>query len=507
MLALVCEISRWCLTLILIGISVWLVYLIQKSNKPQNETTIAAWAFLAFSNLEKLMVLCFRDQFFLAQEQLPDTDMCYIYAQACHGLLEPITFYAGTFLARDSILGVSPSRSRHIGGWIWLTAAFFIVCIPIDTYIFIPPAIEGFCVVSLIAGLVAFSNTVIFALKLWNESKNIPTRERGENKRIFSWIAFLLFVYGILSFVDANLHPGDWAVVIRELNFLLSLYFMINVYIYWIILPWKLSTAQSFFKLLLPKKRQGVSRSNVLPIPMKSVLPPPELNWSLKANPRALKPKEDNYKELGSRSEIEKEDASDVLYTPIASMAVPACYSEGQNELEFDIDAGTRRSPKAVLRSIMSFSESCSQKKSINVNPRSLLPPISTSDGISNRPVTELEMSDDERNKGETNLNLGKDEASENEEEDDFMLEREPTLFPSMPCSQRASIIEQPDPLEAQKLSTLNKPKESSKVKSMSLSTTNIEDVFGVGFSETPDGRKRSKRETATWNINDIPVL
>jgi len=292
------------------------------------------------------------------------------------------------------------------------------------------------------------------------------------------------------------------------LNFMLSLYFMINVYYWWIVLPWKLSKAESVFKLLLLKKRQGVSRSNVLPIPMKSVLPPPELKQSLKANPRALRRKEDNYQKLGSKTEIEKEDASEVLYTPIASMVVPTCCSEGQSELEFDIDAGTRRSPKAVLRSLLSFSESCSPKKSIKVNPRSLLPPISTSDGISNRPVPELEMSDDEINKEETKENLGRAEGSENEEdEDDFMLEREPTLFPSMPCSQRASIIEEPDPLEAQKISTLHEPKESSKVKSMSLSTKNIEDVFGVGFSETPDGRKRSKRETVTWNINDIPLL
>jgi len=75
-------------------------------------------------------------------------------------------FYAAVFLARHSILGVLPSRSRHTGGLIWVAAAFLIVCTPIDTYLFTPPAIKGFCVVSMISGLVAFSNTVIFTLKL-----------------------------------------------------------------------------------------------------------------------------------------------------------------------------------------------------------------------------------------------------------------------------------------------------------------------------------------------------
>jgi len=307
--------------------------------------------------------------------------------------------------------------------------------------------------------------------------------------------------------VDANLQPGDWAVLVRELNFLLSLYFMINICYYWIILPWKLSKAESFFKLLLLKKRHAVPSNSVPPIPMKSVLPQPELKQRLKGNSRAGKRTEDNYQQLVSKAEIEKEDPSEALYTSIPRTSITTCSSEGQSELEFDIDAGTRRSPKAVLRSIMSFSESCGRKNSINVNPGSLLP-LSVSDGISKGNVPELEISDDEGNKEETNEILGRDEASENE--DDFMLEREPTLFPSMPCSQRASIIEvdnMQDPVEAQRLSPQNGLKESSEVPSKSLSTTNIEEVFGVGFSETPDGKESSKRETATWNINDIPVL
>jgi len=243
---------------------------------------------------------------------------------------------------------------------------------------------------------------------------------------------------------------------------------------------------------------------------MKSVLPQPELKQRLKGNSRAGRRTEDIYQQLGSKAEIEKEDPPEALYTPIARTPITTCSSEGQSELEFDIDAGTRRSPKAVLRSIMSFSESCGQKKSINVNPGSLLP-ISVSEGISKGNVPELEIFDDEGNKQETNEILGRDEASENEEhEDDFMFEREQQLFPSMPCSKRASIIEvgnEQDPLEEQTFSTLNGPKDSSEVPSMSLSTTNIEEVFGVGFSETPNGKEKSKRETATWNINDIPVL
>jgi len=313
-------------------------------------------------------------------------------------------------------------------------------------------------------------------------------------------------VYGVISFVDANLIPGDWAVVMREVNFLLSVYFMINVCYHWIIIPWKLSKAEPLFKLLLLKKNRGVSSNETPPIPMNSVLPPPEWKQGLKVSSRARRRTEDRYRKLGDKAETEKESTPESLYTPIAlTPKTSSSSTEGLSELEFNIDTGTRRSPNAVLNSLMSFSESSTHKNSISVNPRSLLPGLLSED-ISRKTVHQLETSDNESNKEETSENLEGDEA----DEDDFMLTREPTLFPSMPGSQRASVVElvnEQDPLGAKSLSTVSEPKEATKVPLMSPSVAKGEDVFGVGFSESPDGRKRSKRETVTWNINDIPVL
>jgi len=231
-LAISCEISRWVLTVSLAGISVHLAYLIQNSSKFQGRVRVAALAFLMLSNIEKLIVLIFRDQFFLSRWDHPDIDMCYIYAQACHGFFEPLMFCAAIFLARHSHPGALPSKSGHIGASIWITVAFVSVCIPVDNYLFTPPSVPGFCVVSMISGLVAFANTVVLPLALWNVAKKILVKERPEHVRHFAWISILLFVYGTLSFVDSNLLPGDWAIIMRELMFLLSVYFTVNVCYY-----------------------------------------------------------------------------------------------------------------------------------------------------------------------------------------------------------------------------------------------------------------------------------
>jgi len=84
---------------------------------------------------------------------------------------------------------------------------------------------------------------------------------------------------------------------------------------------------------------------------------------------------------------------------------------------------------------------------------------------------------------------------------DDFMLGREPTMFPSMPVSEAGSLTELVQLEEPLNLNQI-------RVEKTSLDESSIRnEVFGVGFSESPTKERDSKRNTFIWNVNDIPVL
>jgi len=500
MLALLCEISRWFLTVILVGMSVWLTYLIHKTNTLQGHVRVAALAFVALSNMEKLSVLFFRDQFFLAREDQSDINMCYIYAQMCHGLFEPMRFYTAIVLARHSYPGAFPSKNGHIGGGIWMTVAFISICIPVDQELFTPPDVPGFCVVSMITGLVSFANTVILPLTLWNVANKIPANERQVHVRHFAWISLLVFVYGIFSFVDANLVPGDGAVIMRETMFLLSWYFTINVCYYWIIIPGMLLKAAPVFERVLLKKKRFVTQSIAPPIRMNSVSPRSKRKATRKVKRSGRRPGNKNYRTLLSPPE-EKDDIPDVEHSP--TRVTTKTSSQRISELNFDIATGTRRTPKAVLGKGLTFPRSASPKKSIETNLRSqTLTRSSVCDEFPETTANGFDSSDNERNE--------EDAAGDNEADEDFMLKREPTLFPSMPCSTRTSVVwedNETEPLGDKELSTVSTSADGDKVELILQSTEKGEDVFGVGFGESPSTKRESNRDTVMWNINDIPIL
>jgi len=224
---------------------------------------------------------------------------------------------------------------------------------------------------------------------------------------------------------------------------------------------------------------------------MNSVLP--QTKPSLKAK-RTQKSPEDNYRKLASPAE-ETDDIPEVLTLP--ESVNTKTRTKKKSELLFNIGTGSKRTPKAVLDTVFTFSQSNNPTLSSRMLTRT-----SMSECLPGRTVQRLDILDNESDEEEVTGEMEGDAA----DPDDFMLEQEPELFPSMPCSKRASIVEvdnEKDPLGGKKLSTLTTSADGTMVP---LSAGKGESVFGVGFTQSPNTKEKSNRETVMWNINDIPI-
>jgi len=199
----VCETSRWVITVGIVVIFAWLAHLIKDATTMKSRAKNAAYSLLILAILEKIIELCLRDQFYISDEDYPNADVCYLYAQIGYGMTQPLLLHVSTFLARCSIRGAPASKSRHIGGFIWASAAFFVIWLPIENDLFLPPAVPGLCVASMISGLVAFSNTLIFALRLYNLSRKIPVKNIEGHQRHFVLLSMLMLACGLISITEA----------------------------------------------------------------------------------------------------------------------------------------------------------------------------------------------------------------------------------------------------------------------------------------------------------------